>query len=85
MKKYILKIVSRRQQNKQFGPISGPTERHSSFGSKPFDTLVVFLKAFLKKSILKKKSADDNKANRLNPSQDGRSVGPDLEPTHLTL
>ena len=34
---------------KQFGPTTGPTECQSWSGSKPFDTLIVFLKEFLKK------------------------------------
>ena len=44
---------------KWFGPRSGPTEGWSSSGSKQFDTLIVFLKGFFEKLILKKKSADD--------------------------
>ena len=38
---------------KQFRPRSGPTEHRPRSGSKPFDTLTVFLKIFLKKLILK--------------------------------
>ena len=34
---------------KQFGPRSGPTEFWSRSGSKPFDTVIVFLKEFLLK------------------------------------
>ena len=39
---------------KQFGPRSGPTECRSRFGSKPFDTLTVFLKEFFEKVNLEK-------------------------------
>ena len=39
---------------------SGLTKCQSRSGSKPFNTLIVFLK-FLKKLILKKKMADNNK------------------------
>ena len=54
---------------KQFGPRSGPTQRRSRSGSKPFDTLIVFLKDFFKRLILKKKSADDNKIIKISSMQ----------------
>ena len=38
---------------KQFGSRSGPTKRRASSGSKLFDTLMIFLKEFTKKLILK--------------------------------
>ena len=46
---------------KKSGPRSGPTKCRAWSGSKLFDTLMVFLKEFKKKQILKKKSADDKK------------------------
>ena len=46
---------------KQFGPKSGPTECRSWPGSKPFDTLIVFLKGFFVKKLILKKSADGDK------------------------
>ena len=52
---------------KQFGPRSGPTECRSLSGSKQFDTLIVFLKEFMKKLILKK-TADDNNSMKNYPS-----------------
>ena len=45
---------------KQFGPRSGPTELRSWSGSKPFDTLIEFLKEFFEKVNFEKKVADDN-------------------------
>ena len=65
---------------KQFGPRSGPTKCQSLSGSKPFDTLIVFLNFFMKRFFfLKKKSTDDNKSKKKIPSiqrdkisQDGR-------------
>ena len=43
---------------KQFGPRSGPTKRRTWSGSKPCDTLMVFLKYFFSKNLtLKKKHA----------------------------
>ena len=41
------------------------TEHRSWSWYRPFDTLIVFLKDALKKFILKKKSADDNKSIKL--------------------
>ena len=35
----------------QFRPRPGLTERPTLYGSKPFDTLIVFLKYFLKKVV----------------------------------
>ena len=49
---------------KQFGPRSGPTERRSRSGPKPFIPEIIFLKRL----ILKKKSADDNKSMKKIPS-----------------
>ena len=49
-------------------PRSGPTKGRSRSGSRPFDTLIVFLKDFLKTLILKKKSADDNKSMKNYPT-----------------
>ena len=85
LKKLILKEVSKQQQThllstdnlcKQFGSRSGQTERRSWSGSKPFDTLLVFLKDFFEKE-----SADDNTTDNLCK----RNVGPDLDPNCLTL
>ena len=53
---------------KQFGPRSGPTKCRAWSGSKLFDTLVVFLKEFFKKNILKN-SADDKKACKFHRRQ----------------
>ena len=38
---------------KQFGPRSGPTKRRARSGSRMIDTLVVFLKQYSEKLILK--------------------------------
>ena len=45
---------------KQLGPRSGQTERRSLAGSKLFDTLMVFLKDFLNRLILKQISRQVN-------------------------
>ena len=49
---------------KQLGPRSGPTERRSWPGSKLFDILMVFLKEFFEKMILKK-SSNDKKESKI--------------------
>ena len=49
---------------KQFRPRSGPTERRSWSGSKPFDTLKVFLFFYFEiqcSKFWRKKTADENK------------------------
>ena len=48
---------------KQFGPRSGPTKCHARSKSKLFDTLIVFLKDYFKKMILKKSADDKNMKN----------------------
>ena len=58
---------------KQFGPILGPTEHQS--GSKPFGTLLVFLKdIFLKKKGFEKSQADDNESMKNYPAQESHRV-----------
>ena len=47
---------------KQFGPRSGPTEYCSLFGSKLFDTLIVFLKDFFEKVNFEEKVSGYNKS-----------------------
>ena len=47
---------------KQFGPRSGPTECRSWSGSKPFDTLIVFLKECIKKVDFEKRQQTTTKA-----------------------
>ena len=50
------------QDISQFEPKTGPAKRRSWSGSKPFDTLIVFLKENIEKNDLKQKSADDDKS-----------------------
>ena len=49
-----LPVRSADNLGKQFGPRSSPTNRWATSGSKLFDILMVFLKLFLKRLILKK-------------------------------
>ena len=56
-----LPVSSADNLGKKFGPRSGPTILRTCSGSKLFDILMVFLKEFFKRLILKK-SADDNEA-----------------------
>ena len=44
---FVLRLSSADNLCKQFGPRLGPTECWSLSGSKPFDTLIVFLNEFL--------------------------------------
>ena len=57
---------------KQFGPRSEPTERQSRSGSKPFDTLIVFLNFLLKKFVLKK--SQQTTTNAPNITQHAKSL-----------
>ena len=50
---------------KQFGPRSGPTERRSRSRSKPFDTLIVFLKEVFEKAYFEKVSSRQQKHEKL--------------------
>ena len=50
---------------KQFESRSGPTKCRSCSGPKLFDSLIVFLKEFLKKIILKKVSRQQQKHEKL--------------------
>ena len=47
--------------SKQFGSRSGPTERRTWFGSKPFDIRIMLYKESIGKVNFGFKSADDNK------------------------
>ena len=49
-----LQVLSAVNFCKQFGPISGPTERQFWSGVKMFDTLMVFLKGFFEKDYFEK-------------------------------
>ena len=49
-----LPVTSADNLGEQFGPRSGPTNRRAWSGSKLFDILMVFLKEFFQKIILKK-------------------------------
>ena len=53
---------------KQFGHKSILTERSSQSGSKPFDTLIVFLKEFFEEVNFEKKSAYDCKSMKNYPA-----------------
>ena len=54
---------------KQFGPRSGPTKRKTLSGSKLFDTRIMFLTEFLKRTkFFCKISADDKKIKKNDPA-----------------
>ena len=52
---------------KQFGPRSGSTKCRSWSKSKPFNTLIVFLKEFFEKKKNWRKSVDGNKSMKMFP------------------
>ena len=46
---------------KQFGPRSGPTKHWAQFGSKLFDTMLVFVKESFEKVNFERQSTDNKK------------------------
>ena len=59
---------------KQFGPRSGPTERRSRSGSKPFDTQILFRKEYFEKVNFEKKVSRRQQNHEQLPSCNKPSV-----------
>ena len=65
-----LQVSSAHNLCKQFGPRSGPTKRRAWSASKLFESLMVFLKNFIKKMIFLRNSADTKTWNQNSISND---------------